>query len=175
MTCVTTIYYVAKDKKTEHWIWICGGDVTICQLHLIDSVEILLFSSTTSSSVQMDLRLGKFMVSRKLLAPRCSDQRPPPDKGGKNDKGDGLPTDWDKAWTKFRKKSRKTLFSQFNPDKYVSWNPRRSEYPLSEETDPIKRTERSNLELWTSPRFTLVGAILIVSLLLIYTLSAPMK
>lgn len=60
-------------------------------------------------------------------------------------------------------------------DKYVSWNPRRSEYPLSEEIDPIKRTERTNLELWTSARFTLGGAIVIVSLLIVYTLLAPIK
>ncbi|KAK9169047.1 hypothetical protein Syun_001187 [Stephania yunnanensis] len=89
--------------------------------------------------------------------------------------GDRSSTDWDKAWSSFRKQGKKSLFSQFNPNKYVSWNPRRSDYPLSEEVDPIKRTERSNLMLWTSPRFTLFGAIIVVSLLLIYTLSAPMK
>ncbi|KAK9123764.1 hypothetical protein Sjap_013366 [Stephania japonica] len=89
--------------------------------------------------------------------------------------GDKSSTDWDKAWSSFRKRGKKSLFSQFNPNKYVSWNPRRSDYPLSEEVDPIKRTERSNLMLWTSPRFTLFGAIIVVSLLLIYTLLAPMK
>lgn len=89
--------------------------------------------------------------------------------------GDGQTTDWDKAWSSFRKKGKKGLFSQFNPNKYVSWNPRRSEYPLSEEPNPIKRTERSNLMLWTSPRFTLAGAIVVVTLLLIYTLLAPTK
>ncbi|KAK9158106.1 hypothetical protein Scep_004680 [Stephania cephalantha] len=89
--------------------------------------------------------------------------------------GDRSSTDWDKAWSSFRKQGKKSLFSQFNPNKYVSWNPRRSDYPLSEEVDPIKRTERSNLMLWTSPRFTLFGAIIVVSLLLIYTLLAPMK
>ncbi|XP_058098293.1 uncharacterized protein LOC131243161 isoform X2 [Magnolia sinica] len=89
--------------------------------------------------------------------------------------GDRVPTDWDKAWSSFRKQGKKTLFSRFTPDKYVSWNPRRSEYPLSEEVDPIKRTERSNLMLWTSPKFTLAGAIVVVSMLLIYTLVAPIK
>ncbi|XP_028555355.1 uncharacterized protein LOC110096889 isoform X1 [Dendrobium catenatum] len=89
--------------------------------------------------------------------------------------GDELPVDWDKAWSSFRKRGKKSFFSQFKLDKYVSWNPQRSEYPLSEEFDPIKRTERSNLTLWTSPIFTLVGAILVVSLLLIYTLQAPLK
>lgn len=89
--------------------------------------------------------------------------------------GDKFSTDWDKAWSNFRKQGKKTLFSQFSPNKYVSWNPRRSDYPLSEEVDPIKRTERSNLMLWTSPRFTLVGAILVVTFLLVYTILYPIK
>ena len=67
------------------------------------------------------------------------------------------------------------MFSEFKPDKYVNWNPRDSDYPLSEEVDPIKRTERLNLMLWTSPKFTLAGAIVMVSMLLIYTLLAPLK
>lgn len=83
--------------------------------------------------------------------------------------------DWDKAWTSFKKKGKKTLFSDFSPNKYVSWDPRPSDFPLSEEVDPIKRTERSNLMLWTSPRFTLVGAIVIVTFLLVYTILAPIK
>ncbi|KAG4205022.1 hypothetical protein ERO13_A04G077000v2 [Gossypium hirsutum] len=33
----------------------------------------------------------------------------------------------------------------------------------------------SNLMLWTSPGFTLVGAIIIVSFLLLYTILAPVK
>ncbi|MQL80586.1 hypothetical protein Taro_013029, partial [Colocasia esculenta] len=86
-----------------------------------------------------------------------------------------LSTDWDKAWSNFKKQGKKSLFSGFNPNKYVTWNPKRSEYPLSEEIDPIKRTERSNLVLWTSPKFTLVGAIILVTMLLLYTLLAPMK
>ncbi|KAI3929004.1 hypothetical protein MKX01_029533 [Papaver californicum] len=57
----------------------------------------------------------------------------------------------------------------------VSWNPNRSNFPLSEEVDPIKRAERSNLMLWTSLKFTLAGAIVVVTLLLIYTLLAPIK
>lgn len=89
--------------------------------------------------------------------------------------GENTSTDWDKAWSNFRKRGKKRLFSEFSPDKYVSWNPRRSNYPLSEEVDPIKRTERSNLMLWTSPGFTLVGAIILVTFLLIYTILAPVK
>lgn len=84
--------------------------------------------------------------------------------------------DWDKAWSSFRKQGKKkSFFSQFSPNKYVSWNPKRSNYPLSEEVDPIKRTERSNLMLWTSPGFTLAGAIVLVTFLLVYTILAPVK
>ncbi|OIT08562.1 hypothetical protein A4A49_00349 [Nicotiana attenuata] len=89
--------------------------------------------------------------------------------------GDKSSTDWDKAWSSFRKQSRKNFFSQFSPNKYVTWNPRRSEYPLSEEVDPIKRAEKSNLMLWTSPQFTLVGAIIIVTFLLVYSILAITK
>ena len=89
--------------------------------------------------------------------------------------GDKSPTDWDKAWSSFKKQGKKSIFSQFSPNKYVSWNPRRSEYPLSEEVNPIKRTDRSNLMLWTSPSFTLGGAVVIVTFLLVYTILAPIK
>ncbi|KAL8149856.1 hypothetical protein AgCh_006757 [Apium graveolens] len=107
---------------------------------------------------------------------RSSQQSPPPQNGdNNNNKGDKSSTDWDKAWSSFKKQGKKSIFSQFSPNKYVTWNPRRSNYPLSEEVDPIKRTERSNLMLWTSPKFTLVLAIIIVSLLLLYTILAPMK
>ncbi|KAH6755877.1 hypothetical protein C2S53_007134 [Perilla frutescens var. hirtella] len=111
----------------------------------------------------------------KILKPRCSKGPPPQQNGDKSNNGDKFSTDWDKAWSSFKKKGKKTLFSDFSPNKYVSWNPRRSEFPLSEEVDPIKRTERSNLMLWTSPRFTLVGAIIIVTFLLVYTIVAPIK
>ncbi|KAL5210896.1 hypothetical protein ABZP36_006519 [Zizania latifolia] len=82
----------------------------------------------------MDMLLGsgRFLARRPPLAltPRCS--RGPPEKSG-SDKGDTSSTDWDKAWSTFKKRGKKTLFSEFSPNKYVSWNPRRSEYPLSEE------------------------------------------
>ncbi|KAL3536321.1 hypothetical protein ACH5RR_004782 [Cinchona calisaya] len=108
------------------------------------------------------------------------DSKQQPQQNGNNNNerngGDKFSTDWDKAWSIYRKqgKKKKTLFSQFS-DKYVSWNPRRSDYPLSEEIDPIKRTEKSNLMLWTSRTFTLGGAIVIVTFLLIYTILAPIK
>lgn len=91
-----------------------------------------------------------------------------------NVSGDKSSTDWDKAWSKFKKQGGKKPFSKFS-DKYVSWNPKRSEFPLSEEVDPIKRTERSNLSFWNSPTFTLGGAIIIVTFLLLYTILAPIK
>ncbi|KAK7285106.1 hypothetical protein RJT34_19865 [Clitoria ternatea] len=92
-----------------------------------------------------------------------------------NKNGDKSSRDWDKAWTSYKKQGKKKPFSQFSPDKYVSWNPRRSEFPLSEEVDPIKRTERSNLMFWNSPTFTLGGAVIIVTFLLLYTILAPIK
>ncbi|XP_044472771.1 uncharacterized protein LOC123201363 isoform X1 [Mangifera indica] len=114
--------------------------------------------------------------SRWPLRPACSAKNSQvPQQNGDNNKGDKFSTDWDKAWTSFRKQGKKTLFSQFNPNKYVSWNPPPSNYPLSEEVDPIKRTEKSNLMFWTSPRFYLVGAIIVVTFLLLYTILAPVK
>ncbi|KAH7553473.1 hypothetical protein ACOSP7_029801 [Xanthoceras sorbifolium] len=110
------------------------------------------------------------------IKPFCSrgDSQEPQQNGDKNN-GDKFSTDWDKAWSNFKKQGKKSLFSQFSPNKYVSWNPRRSNYPLSEEVDPIKRAEKSNLMLWTSPSFTLAGAIVIVTFLLVYTIIAPVK
>ncbi|KAG0498913.1 hypothetical protein HPP92_003604 [Vanilla planifolia] len=109
------------------------------------------------------------------LSPRCSKDNFRSKENGKNERGDRTPVDWDKAWSSFRKQEKRSLFSRLKLDKYVSWNPRRSEYPLSEELDPIKRAERSNLSPWTSPRFTLIGAIVVVLFLLIYTLQFPLK
>lgn len=91
--------------------------------------------------------------------------------------GDRLKTNWDEAWSSFRKK-RKRPHSHNSiqiPDKYVSWDPTRFEYPFSEEPNPIKRRERSNLVVWTSPIFKPAGAIVVVSMLLIYTLLVPLK
>ncbi|XLR68712.1 hypothetical protein S83_019384 [Arachis hypogaea] len=109
-----------------------------------------------------------------LSVPTTSDsQRNPADNNNNN--GDKSSRDWDKAWSNFKKQGKKSLFSGFSPDKYVSWNPRRSEFPISEEVDPIKRTERSNLKFWNSPTFTLGGAVIIVLFLLLYTILAPIK
>ncbi|MED6211101.1 hypothetical protein PIB30_070349 [Stylosanthes scabra] len=108
----------------------------------------------------------------KLVSSKRDSQRNSADN---NNNGDKSSRDWDKAWSNFKKQGRKSLFSGFSPDKYVSWNPRRSEFPISEEVDPIKRTERSNLKFWNSPTFTLGGAVIIVLFLLLYTILAPIK
>ncbi|KAL8508876.1 hypothetical protein ACS0TY_016182 [Phlomoides rotata] len=110
-----------------------------------------------------------------FLKPRCAKGPPPQQNDGGKNNGDKFSTDWDTAWSSFKKKGKKTLFSDFSPNKYVSWNPRRSEFPLSEEVDPIKRTERSNLKIWTSTTFTLFGAVIIVTSLLVYTILYPIK
>ncbi|KAB2087321.1 hypothetical protein ES319_A04G095600v1 [Gossypium barbadense] len=107
----------------------------------------------------------------------CSkkDSQQQPQQNDDDNNGDKFSTDWDKAWSNFKKQTKRSFLSGFSPNKYVTWNPRQSNYPLSEEVDPIKRTERSNLMLWTSPGFTLVEAIIIVSFLLLYTILAPVK
>lgn len=109
--------------------------------------------------------------------PFCSRRDSPEPKQNGDGNGDKFSADWDKAWSniKKQKKKKKGFFSQFSPNKYVTWDPRPSDYPLSEEVDPIKRTERSNLMLWTSPRFTLALAIVIVTFLLLYTILVPLK
>ncbi|XP_024024241.1 uncharacterized protein LOC21387375 [Morus notabilis] len=115
-----------------------------------------------------------YWTQRFLCSRRDSDPENQRNNGDNN--GDKYSTDWDKAWSRFRKQGKKkSIFSDFSPNKYVSWNPRRSDYPLSEEVDPIKRTERSNLMFWTSPGFTLAGAIVLVTFLLVYTILAPVK
>ncbi|XP_047327751.1 uncharacterized protein LOC124931350 [Impatiens glandulifera] len=142
--------------------------------------------------MRMDIRFGRggglitcqnlCPTSRKppSFGPFCSrrdSQSPEPENNGAgNDQGGKKSsTDWDKAWSSFKKQSKKSIFSGFSPNKYVTWNPQQTNFPLSEEVDPIKRTERSNLMLWTSPQFTLVGAIVIVTFLLVYTILAPIK
>ncbi|KAJ8538320.1 hypothetical protein K7X08_014860 [Anisodus acutangulus] len=120
--------------------------------------------------------------TQKGLKPCCSGKKSQHNGDSNNNNsnsGDKFSTDWDKAWSSFKKQNRKNffsnIFSQFSPNKYVTWNPRRSDYPLSEEVDPIKRAEKSNLMLWTSPQFTLVGAIVIVTFLLVYSILAITK
>ncbi|WCJ34594.1 hypothetical protein M5689_015894 [Euphorbia peplus] len=136
------------------------------------------FSSSSSSSSSSTFSCPSISHHYSFLRPSCSQKnssgQPKPNPDDKNN-GDKFSTDWDKAWSKFKKQGKKTLFSGFSPNKYVSWNPRPSDYPLSEEVDPIKRAERSNLMLWTSPKFTLYGAVVIVTLLLVYTILYPVR
>ncbi|WJX84571.1 hypothetical protein P8452_67136 [Trifolium repens] len=115
---------------------------------------------------------SSYFPSKFVCSKRDQDSRRNADNDNKGDKSS---TDWDKAWTNFKKQGKKTLFSNFSPNKYVSWNPRRSDFPLSEEVDPIKRAERSNLKFWSSPTFTLGGALIILIFLLLYTLQAPIN
>ncbi|XP_057801385.1 uncharacterized protein LOC131016700 [Salvia miltiorrhiza] len=115
----------------------------ILRLKIAESIE---------AAMDIRLRIGSLYShtclnltsNSKFLKPRCA-RGPPPQQNDDNSNDDKFSRDWDKAWSSFKKKGKKTLFSGFSPDKYVSWNPRRSEYPLSEEVDPIKRSERSNL------------------------------
>eukprot|EP00252_Welwitschia_mirabilis_P006800 TRINITY_DN176_c0_g1_i3.p1 TRINITY_DN176_c0_g1~~TRINITY_DN176_c0_g1_i3.p1 ORF type:complete len:171 (-),score=29.13 TRINITY_DN176_c0_g1_i3:1276-1788(-) len=79
----------------------------------------------------------------------------PNDQNEQNEnKGRGFSIDWDKAWASFRKKGKKTLFSQFNMEKYVTRNPKRIDYPLSKEIDPFRKAEKTALGPWTSTKFT---------------------
>ncbi|XP_021853072.1 uncharacterized protein [Spinacia oleracea] len=139
-------------------------------------MDILIIKPRRSNFLSNPFNFSKSFTT---CCSRKNSQQPQPnaddDDAKDNKSGDKSSTDWDKAWSSFKKQGKKSLSSQFSPNKYVTWNPRRSNYPLSEEVDPIKRTERSNLMLWTSPRFTLGLAIVIVSLLLLYTILAPMK
>jgi hypothetical protein len=86
---------------------------------------------------------------------------------GKND-----PVDWDKAWSNFPKsKMKESSFSlksflKLDMDQYVSRKPNHSKYPLSEEVDPLRRTERGTLNAWTDPKFTVAGFGVIVGLFL---------
>ena len=77
--------------------------------------------------------------------------------------------DWDKAWESFpkpKKRNRFSIQSLFNLDmeKYVNRRPTHSRFPLSEETDPMRKTERAALDFWTDPKFTLAGVGVVVGL-----------
>jgi hypothetical protein len=86
--------------------------------------------------------------------------------------GESLSTDWDKACSNYRKQGKKNLFSEFNiqkyMEKYVSRDPRPSDYPLSEEVDPLRKSERFSLGFWTNSKFTVVGLGIVVGLLIFY-------
>lgn len=98
----------------------------------------------------------------------CAKGSGDPDRGPENGfdqgKDEKQSVDWDKAWSNFSKKKKWSFFSMFDMDKYVTRAPQNREYPLSEETDPFKRTERATLRFWTDPKFTLAGFGVIVGL-----------
>lgn len=77
--------------------------------------------------------------------------------GSEQSKGKKQAVDWDKAWSSYRKQKKKPFLSMFDMDKYVTRGPQRSDYPLSEEIDPLKVTERSALGFWTDSKFTMAG------------------
>ncbi|GJP47058.1 hypothetical protein CLOM_g6288 [Closterium sp. NIES-68] len=54
------------------------------------------------------------------------------------------------------------LFSHM--EQYVSREPQRADYPLSEEVDPLRVTEKRVLRVWTDARFTYAGFGVIVGL-----------
>lgn len=63
---------------------------------------------------------------------------------------------WDVAWRAFKKQQKKSgLLSGM--EQYVSRSPQMSNYPLSEEVDPLRRTEKVALDVWTHPKFTYAG------------------
>lgn len=83
--------------------------------------------------------------------------------------GEKRSVDWDKAWESFpkpKKRNRFSIQSLFNLDmeKYVNRRPTHSRFPLSEETDPMRKTERAALDFWTDPKFTLAGVGVVVGL-----------
>ena len=61
-----------------------------------------------------------------------------------------------------------------NMDKYVTRSPARIDFPLAEEIDPVRKTERVVLKAWTEERFTAIGfAIVMVLLLLMVVIVGP--
>lgn len=86
------------------------------------------------------------------------------DNGSDQNKDEKQAVDWDKAWSSYRKKKKQPFLSMFDMEKYVTRRPQRSNYPLSEEIDPLKRTERSTLGFWTDSKFTMAGFGIILGL-----------
>ncbi|KAH7447885.1 hypothetical protein KP509_01G125500 [Ceratopteris richardii] len=65
--------------------------------------------------------------------------------------------DWDKAWSSYQQQKKKPFLSSIDMEKYVTRQPQQKNYPLSEEVDPLKRTERATLTFWTDTKFTVAG------------------
>ncbi|KAF9680323.1 hypothetical protein SADUNF_Sadunf06G0109200 [Salix dunnii] len=128
-----------------------------------------IFVLSCRMNIQVSSSISTITRTQQKAASSSSSRKPPFFSSGKSQEPR---QDGDANALSFRKGGGGDILPQFSPKKYVTWNPSRSNYPLSEEVDPIKRTERSDLRLWTSPEFTLAGAIII---LLVYTFLAQAK
>lgn len=78
--------------------------------------------------------------------------------------GKGPSVDWDNSWKSFKTAQKKGPF-QFM-EKYVSRSPQQSNFPMAEELDPFRRTEKTALNFWTNPKFTYAGFGVIFALFL---------
>ncbi|KAL2649992.1 hypothetical protein R1flu_018120 [Riccia fluitans] len=130
------------------------------------------------ASASSDMRVSKVRTSKGMALARrsrgrwslgiISESKDEDEGGPRKDQGESPKVDWDKAWTNYSgpQKKKKSFFS-IDMEQYVSRRPERSDYPLSEEVDPLRKTERSALGVWSSPQFfyVLIG---IIVLLLIY-------
>ncbi|KAL3701740.1 hypothetical protein R1sor_019762 [Riccia sorocarpa] len=100
------------------------------------------------------------------------------DEGGRRkDQEEPPKVDWDKAWTNFStpEKKKKKSFLNIDMERYVSRKPERSDYPLSEEVDPLRKTERSALEFWSSPKFfyVLIGITVLLFFYMVVIIGPP--
>lgn len=112
--------------------------------------------------------------SRRLTSLVRASQNGRPEFDDKNNKNEGEKgsVDWDKAWESFpkpkiqSKNPFKSLLSMFNinMEQYVNRRPTHSRFPLSEEVDPTRKTERRALDAWTDPKFTYAGVGVVVGL-----------
>eukprot|EP00249_Psilotum_nudum_P030620 c43413_g1_i1 orf=47-586(+) len=97
------------------------------------------------------------------MSVNCSGGQVDPDNSPEQNGNEKGSVDWDKAWSRFSKEKR-SIFSKFDFDKFVTRTPRYPNYPISEEVDPFKRIERSTLRFWTDTKFTIAGFGVIVAL-----------
>jgi hypothetical protein len=140
-------------------------------MDLFQSPSMITRSSVCPTATYLDSAVPKSRRSNFIIRSRGGDSDSNNDDRNKS-KGESLSTDWDKAWSNYRKQGKKNLLSEFNiqkyMEKYVSRDPRPSDYPLSEEVDPLRKSERWALGFWTNSKFTVVGLGVVVGLLIFY-------
>eukprot|EP00897_Mesotaenium_endlicherianum_P008050 jgi/Mesen1/7273/ME000373S06346 len=116
---------------------------------------------------------GRFPVAVRASAP--GDPNKPRGDGKGKAPGGG---DWDTAWQAFKttqeqqhqrnqrlqRERRRAQSPLAAMDKFVTRDPVEVKYPLTEEVDPFKRTEKRVLGVWTSTNFTLAGFGVLASL-----------